>query len=107
MKKKNHRMYLKAEWIWQRWESVNLKIEMTRMQIIHSEQQRIKRLQTRNRASGSYEIPSKGVCAIGVSKGDETVWCQKKKERKNDWKCHKFDKRKSYKSNKFSEPETG
>lgn len=77
-------MYLKAEWIWQRWESVNLKIEMTWMQIIHSEQQRIKRLQTRNRASGSYEIPSKGVCAIGVSKGDETVWCQKKK-RKKKW----------------------
>ena len=52
------------------------------MQIIHSEQQRIKRLQTRNRASGSYEIPSKGVYAIGVSKGDETVWCQKKKKKK-------------------------
>lgn len=39
-----------------------------------------KRLQTRNRASGIHEIPSKGVCAIGVSKGDETVWCQKKKK---------------------------
>lgn len=63
-----------------------------------------------NRASGPYEIPSKGVCAIGVPKGDETVWCKKKKkmfEGKNDWKCHKFDKRKSYKSSKFSEPETG
>lgn len=33
-----------------------------------------------NRASGPYEIPSKGVCAIGVPKGDETVWCKKKKK---------------------------
>lgn len=63
-----------------------------------------------NRASGSCQIPSKGVCAIGVLKGDETVWCTKKRkmfEGKNDWKCRKFDQRKSYKSNKFSEPETG
>lgn len=35
-----------------------------------------------SRASGSYEIPSKGVCGIGVPKGDETVWCKKKKKKK-------------------------
>lgn len=133
--KKNHCMYSKAQWVWQRKEAVNLKLEMTQTEMTHSEQQRRKNEQNiRNiwitsglaswlsfhlRVYQTFLVLSMAifiisqtsgilyvlrfwglfkfyegqcfdfclfVCTLGVPKGNETVWCKKKLEEKNDWK---------------------